>query len=181
MKLDTSITLSDDVLELAPMTSEHYSALFEAASDPLIWAGHPAKERYKEAVFKPYFEGLLDAGGTYVVREKKTQRLIGCSRYYVSEDALADVAIGFTFLTRDHWGGTTNYRLKTIMFEHAFGVHDRVWLHIAPNNIRSQKAAGKLGALHMPDVEITLLGQKSKNFAYLINKASWSNVKSSRP
>jgi RimJ/RimL family protein N-acetyltransferase len=180
MMLDTSITLSDDLLELTPMTAEDYPALYSAACDPLIWAGHPAKDRYKEEVFRPYFDGLLNAGGTYVICSKASQRLIGCSRYYVSEDAPEDVAIGFTFLTRDQWGGSTNFRLKTIMFEHAFGTHDRVWLHIAPDNIRSQQAANKLGAVHMPDVEITLLGQKSKNVAFLIDKATWSNVKASR-
>ncbi|MEP5152587.1 GNAT family N-acetyltransferase [Planktotalea sp.] len=180
MKLDTSVSLADELLDLRPMKSEDFAALYRAASDPLIWAGHPAKNRFEEDVFRGYFDGLLEAGGTYVVRLKETQCVIGCSRYYIAEDAPADVAIGFTFLTRDQWGGETNFHLKTLMFEHAFQVHERVWLHIAPDNIRSQKAAERLDAQHMPNVEITLLGQKSKNFAYVFDKQNWANLKAAR-
>ena len=56
------------------------------------------------------------------------------------------IAIGFTFLARDHWGATYNRALKSLMMGHAFKFVNTVIFHIGVNNIRSQKAIEKLGA-----------------------------------
>ena len=173
MKFDTSCILKGEGLTLSPLVASDYALLFKAASDPLIWAGHPAKARYTEEVFRPYFNALLAAGGTYVIRQDENDQVIGCSRYYVAEDAPNDIAIGFTFIVRACWGGSVNRRLKSVMMDHAFGRFDHIWLHIAPDNIRSQQAAKNLGAQYNGEVEITLLGATSRNFAYFFERDTW--------
>lgn len=174
MKIDTTVELVGGGLHLSPMVASDYAALFSAASDPLIWAGHPARERYTEAVFRPYFDALLEVGGTYVIRREATGEVIGCSRYYVAEDAPEDIGIGFTFITRACWGGSVNFELKRVMLAHAYEHYDRVWLHIAPGNIRSQKAAENLGAAFEGEAVITLLGAPSRNLRYCLAKEGWS-------
>lgn len=156
MAFDFQPTLIGSLLTLRPLRREDQVGLRTAAADPMVWAGHPAKTRHLAEAFDPYFEVLLAGGGTLVVTETATGRIIGCSRYYVAPDMPDAVSIGFTFLTCDHWGGETNLELKRLMVGHVFDAGKEVWFHIAPSNIRSQKATAKLGARHAYDSWIDL-------------------------
>jgi RimJ/RimL family protein N-acetyltransferase len=83
------------------------------------------------------------------VIDSQTNKIIGCSRYYVSPNQPDSISIGFTFLHHRYWGGATNSELKRLMLNHAFECFAEVWFHIAPSNIRSRKATAKLGAEHV--------------------------------
>ncbi|WP_136443561.1 GNAT family N-acetyltransferase [Pacificoceanicola onchidii] len=160
------------ILDLYPLRAEDETELTKAAADPLIWAGHPATDRFKPEVFKPYFTKLLDSGGTLIARDK-TGRVIGCSRYYDPPDAPGQVAIGYTFLTRDHWRGRSNRVMKDLMFAHAFETVPEVWLHIDPSNIRSQKATARIGAQHVGTGPLTMGGKKGGWQSWKITKPEW--------
>ena len=56
-----------------------------------------------------------------------------------------EMAVGFTFLSRLHWGGKVNAEMKDLMLAHAFKWAKRVWFHVGIDNIRSQKAMEKIG------------------------------------
>lgn len=165
--------LQSDTLLIEPMSSHDLDALYAAASDPLIWAGHPAKTRYQRAEFQPYFDFLLHAGGTVVFREKPTDRVFGCSRYYIPPEVPDSIGIGYTFITRDHWGGAANRAIKSLMLDHAFETFDEVWFHIAPDNIRSQKATAKLGAKFV-DVQSLDLGTGVTSWSrWVLKRSIW--------
>lgn len=152
MTFEFAPKLADDFLALSPLAAGDYEGLFRAASDPGIWEQHPQVDRYKEHVFRPYFEFLLESGGTLMAREAGSGDVMGCSRFYESDDAPGDICVGFTFLTRAHWGGDANWRMKALMLNHAFQEFDAVWFHIGAENIRSQKATMKLGAIYEREV-----------------------------
>lgn len=139
-------TLYGPALELRPLLPTDFDELYLAASDPLIWAQHPNPLRYQRPVFERYFVGALDSGSALVVVKRDSGRIIGCSRYYDYDPAAREVAIGYTFLARSHWGGPTNGELKKLMLDHAFGYVDTVWFHVGPENWRSRKALEKIGA-----------------------------------
>jgi N-acetyltransferase len=80
-----------------------------------------------------------------VVADNATSALIGSSRYYDWDPAKREVAIGFTFLARSHWGGTANAEMKKLMLDHAFRFADVVWFHVGATNTRSRKAMEKIG------------------------------------
>ncbi|WP_210270233.1 GNAT family N-acetyltransferase [Aureimonas sp. ME7] len=170
---DDQPTLVGPTLDLRPLVSGDLDALHAAASDPLTWAGHPATERYKRENFEPYFRQLVALGGTLAVEDRAAGRIIGCSRYYVAPDQPDAISIGFTFLDRSHWGGATNRELKTLMLTHAFASFDAVWFHIAPSNIRSQKATAKLGARHVYDAVLDLAGTPTPWQCFRLDKAEW--------
>ena len=71
--------------------------------------------------------------------------MIGCSRYYEWNPDQREVAIGYTFLIRSHWGGATNRELKRLMLDHAFKWADVVWFHVGKSNMRSRRAMEKIG------------------------------------
>ena len=168
--------LESPLLALRPLAAEDRDALAKAASDPLIWAGHPATDRWKPEVFGRYFAMLLASRSALAVREAATGRVIGTSRFYATADAPGEPSVGFTFLTRDHWGGGTNFELKRLMFGHAFGAARRLWLHIDPGNIRSQTATGRLGAVHSHDAMLDYGTGPGLRQCWRLDRPAWDAV-----
>jgi RimJ/RimL family protein N-acetyltransferase len=160
---------------LTPLTAADYDRLYAAARDPAIWAGHPAKNRHDETVFKPYFGQLLASGGTLVVRDYADGEIIGCSRYYPAPEEDRSISIGYTFLVRKHWGGLTNGEIKALMLSHAFDTTGvpHVWFHIGPDNTRSQKATMKIGADYVGEDDLLISGAVARMKSYRMRRAVW--------
>jgi N-acetyltransferase len=177
---DDRPVLTGPTLELRPLTAEDRDDLTVAAADEATWAGHPAKERYKAEVFGPYFDFLLKAGGTLIIRERTTGRAIGCSRYYTVPDQPDGIGVGFTFLNSVWWGGATNFELKRLMLDYAFKSLPTVWFHIAPCNIRSQKATAKLGAVEAYEATLDLAGSPAVWKCFRLDRDVWERIKSAR-
>jgi N-acetyltransferase len=173
MQFDPQPTVCGPNLTLRPLRADDYEALSLAACDPELWAGHPAKDRWRPEVFQPYFAGLLASGATLAVIDTASGTVIGCSRYYEVEDAPGDISIGFTFLARAWWGGATNAELKRLMLDHAFQSFDRVWFHIDPTNIRSQRATAKIGAVFAHDAVIGISGAPGNWKCYVLARDAW--------
>jgi len=58
-----------------------------------------------------------------------------------------EVEVGWTFLVRRHWGGTTNHAMKALMVGHALEQVERVIFVIGETNLRSRTAITRIGAL----------------------------------
>lgn len=150
---DLQPTLVGGTIILRPLRADDLDVLHAAASDPLIWAQHPEPTRYQRDVFEHgFFVGALASGGAFVVIDKATGEVIGSSRYYEWHPDTREVAIGFTFLARSHWGGGTNHEMKRLMLDHAFRWARVVWFHVGIDNWRSRKAMEKIGG-HLSHVE----------------------------
>jgi RimJ/RimL family protein N-acetyltransferase len=164
-------TLENEFIKIVPLKEENFETLYHIASDRLIWEQHPNKDRYKREVFETFFKGAMESKGAFLVYDRKTNTPIGSSRYYEVDHDNRSVAIGYTFLAKDHWGGTYNTALKSLMINHAFEWFDAVILHIGANNIRSQKAAERIGAKKIDELEMEYYGEAPKqNFVYQIKK-----------
>ena len=147
MPFDLQPTLRGELLELRPLAEGDFDALFAVASDPLIWEQHPQSDRYKEEVFREYFRGGMESGGAFLVTDVRDGRVIGSSRYAGYNPDASEIEIGWTFLARPYWGGKYNAEMKRLMLDHAFRFVERVVLLIGPNNLRSQRAAEKIGGV----------------------------------
>ena len=139
--------LDGGTIILTPLQGRDFEPLYAVASDPLIWEQHPEPTRYRREIFEAFFAGAMASGGALLVRHKTTGEVIGTSRYYEWNPAGKEVAIGYTFLTREHWGGVTNLEMKSLMLNHAFRWASVVWFHIGKNNWRSRKAMEKIGGV----------------------------------
>jgi len=165
--------LEDSIVKLVPLTASDFENLFAVASDPLIWEQHPAKDRYKKDVFQLYFDGAVSSGSAFLITDKLTGQVIGSTRYYDYKPEKSGIAIGFTFLARQYWGGLYNKSAKKLLLDYAFQFVDHVYFHIGPDNIRSQRAILKIGAVKINEVEIENNGQKSLHYEYLVQKQDW--------
>ena len=135
-------------ISLRPLHADDFEAVYQAASDPLIWEMHPEPTRYQESVFRDgFFASAVRSGSAFVITENATGAVIGSSRYYDWNPARQEIAIGYTFLVRRCWGGTFNAELKHLMLAHAFRWAKVVWFHIGSDNWRSRRATEKIGAV----------------------------------
>jgi N-acetyltransferase len=174
MTFDLQPVLRGDLLELRPLAEDDFDALFAVASDPLIWAQHPDSDRYEEAVFRAFFRGAIDSGGAFLVTDVRDGRAIGSSRYHGYDPDASEVEIGWSFLARAYWGGRYNGEMKRLMLDHAFRFVERVVLLIGPHNVRSQRAAEKIGGVRAGTRTDDATGRESVRFE--ITRASWSQA-----
>jgi N-acetyltransferase len=170
-EFDLQPNLKGELIELRPLTSKDWDDLFSVASDPLIWEQHPESDRYKQDVFRVFFREALESGGAFVVIDRKSQQIIGSTRFYGYDPEKSEIEIGWTFLARKYWGGRYNREMKQLMLAHAFKFVESVVLLVGPKNIRSQRATEKIGGIRSGMVE-KVYGNRplALNVRYVIKK-----------
>jgi RimJ/RimL family protein N-acetyltransferase len=172
MNLDIQpIHLKNEVVHLVPLQESDFDRLYKVASDPLVWEQHPNPNRYQKDVFRTYFEGAILSKGAFIVLNSQTNEVVGCSRFYDFNAGTNSIKIGYTFIGRKFWGQHFNKNMKSLMINHAFEKLENILFDIGANNIRSQIAISKIGAIKIDEQEIVYYGEDSKlNFVYQISK-----------
>ncbi|MEW5797786.1 MAG: GNAT family N-acetyltransferase [Bacteroidota bacterium] len=174
MKFNFQPTLEDDLVILTPLQEDNFTALFNVASDQLLWEQHPAKQRSTFDGFTEFFNECLASGGSLLITDKKTGDVIGHSRYNTTEGMPNAIEIGWTYLARQCWGGKYNRAIKYLMLDHAFGSFDIVLFYVDKDNFRSQKAVEKIGGIRIEHPESESIPVKSsRNVIFRIRKQEW--------
>ncbi|HXC59403.1 MAG TPA: GNAT family N-acetyltransferase [Steroidobacteraceae bacterium] len=162
---DSQPVLRGQTLLLRPLAATDREPLWEVARDALIWEQHPDKTRATPAGFARFFDSSLASASALVVIDQRTGGIIGSSRYYDWEPQQRELAIGYTFLAREYWGGATNLEMKRLMIGHAARWARRIWFHVGTGNLRSRRAMEKLGAHAMFEGQRPLNGAMA-DFVY---------------
>jgi N-acetyltransferase len=149
MSFDLQPVLKGELLELRPLRAEDYHDLYAVAADPLIWEQHPIRDRYKAEVFRAFFRESLESGGALIAIDSKDGQVIGSSRFYGYDTETSEIEIGWTFLARSYWGGAYNREMKRLMLQHAFQFVNSVIFLVGLQNLRSQRAVEKIGAVRV--------------------------------
>jgi RimJ/RimL family protein N-acetyltransferase len=165
--------LENNIVKLIPLAESDFENLFNVASDPLIWEQHPTKDRYKREVFQHYFDGAISSKTAFLIVDKSSDKIIGSTRYYDYKPDNSSIAIGYTFLSRQCWGGLYNKSSKKLLLDYAFQFVSKVYFHIGATNLRSQLATTKIGAIKVNEVDIEHYGQNQLHYEYLIQKQEW--------
>jgi len=136
---------------LRPLAPSDWNALYTVAADPEIWAMHPMKDRWREDIFREFFDDAIAQGGALAVLDRATGAIIGSSRFQ-SLDAAdgGSIEIGWTFLARHYWGTGANREMKRLMVGHALQGVARVDFRVGETNLRSRRALEKIGARLSP-------------------------------
>ena len=172
--LDLQPTLLGPNLTVRPIERSDWDDLFAAAADPELWAQHPAKDRYTEAVFRNFFDAAIASESAFVFVDNTSQKVIGSSRYNGYDALNKEIEIGWTFIARSHWGGNTNAEVKRLMLEHAFGFVDSVVFWVGETNHRSRRAMQKIGGKLREGIHYRELAGDAPHVIFEINRVDWT-------
>lgn len=174
--IDLQPTLAGPVVGLRPLAASDWPALFDVARDPLLWAVHPAHDRWQEAVFRRFFDEGLASGGALVAIDPSDGAIIGSSRYDRSRAEPGEIEIGWTFLARSHWGGRVNAAMKALMVGHALAMFDRVIFLVGDGNLRSRRAMEKIGATLTDRIHAAeMAGTIARHVIFTIDRDAFSH------
>jgi len=152
MKEPRPVTLTGHGVRLEPLAREHRDALAAAAADGALWelwfTGVPRPEETERYIAQAL--AGLEAGHMlpFVVRELKTNSIVGSTRYHDIVREAHRVEIGYTWYAR-RWQKThINTACKLALFGHAFEALECgvVGLRTDNFNFASQRAIEALGA-----------------------------------
>ena len=169
---DPQPILADGAVRLRPLVADDWDALFAVASDPEIWAVHPAHDRWQGDIFRAFFDDALAKGGALAITETATGRIIGSSRYDRLRCRDGEVEIGWTFLERAHWGGATNRAVKRLMIGYAFRHFTSAIFLVGEENGRSRRAMEKIGGrlIDGRDENFVMAGVASRHVVFSVNQ-----------
>ena len=144
--MDRQPVLEGERLLLRPLRQSDWEALYAVGGDREVWAQHPVSNRWKEPVFRAFFQEALEQGGALAAIDRKAGAIVGSSRFGPLDPAVPEVEIGWTFLARTLWGSGANREMKRLMIDHALQSVQRVVFRVGDTNIRSRRAMEKIGA-----------------------------------
>lgn len=173
---DFQPTLVGPRITVRPIAETDWNAMSAAAADPEIWEQHPAPDRYQKSVFQEYFDGALASGSAFAFVDQKTGNIIGSSRYHEYDRVAREIEIGWTFLTRDYWGGSSNLEIKQLMLDHAFKYLDTVVFWVGESNYRSRRAMEKIGGVLRSENQFRGSRVGKPDVIYEIRKELWRAV-----
>ncbi|HEV2567883.1 GNAT family N-acetyltransferase [Sphingomonas sp.] len=174
--IDLQPTLSEGEVTLRPLKASDWEGIYSVASDPLIWELHPARDRWREPVFRVFFEDALRSGGALAITRSATGEILGSSRFDRTRAENGEIEVGWTFLARSEWGGQTNFTAKRLMVRHALRHFQKVIFMIGEHNLRSRRAVEKIGAsLTSRVVDVEMEGANVLHVVYSIDRQGLSS------
>lgn len=149
------IELKNPWIHLYFLTEQHREPLRSLAKDDRIWEYTKTlllTGNYDQQFDKYFGEALAtaDAGGqAYAICDAVTGSIIGMTRVYDIDPRVKKATIGHTWYTPAVWGKIHNKACKLLLLEYLFDTLGlaRVDFRVAGQNIRSQKAVMKIGAV----------------------------------
>ncbi len=168
--MDLQPILENELVRIRPLRNSDLESLYNVAKDPKIWEQHPCK-RYLRAEFEQFFIESIESKGALIIFDKKTDQIIGSSRFKKVEGFSNGVEIGWTFLNRKYWGGKYNKTVKDLMIAHAFNYVGNILFYVDKDNIRSQKAVENIGGKKIVASEYGKLPETTpNNLTFIIRK-----------
>ena len=175
-------TLENIEVKLLPLQESDFERLYEVASDPLVWAQHPNKNRCEREPFRNFFEGAMMSGGAFLILDKITGEVAGSTRFYDYDKGQNSIFIGYTFYGTKFWGSKLNPQAKKLMLDYIFQYVDLVKFHVGAENCRSRKAMERLGAELKGEVVVAYHGEPNRNnVEYWITKDNWNMKRHTEP
>ena len=149
MAFDLQPDLKGELIELRPLKPNDWNELFAVASDSLIWEQHPEPDRYQGRCLQNFLQ--RSTGIRRPVRHHRSEDSTNhrVDTVYGYNPEKSEIEIGWTFLARKYWGGRHNAEMKQLLLDHAFKFVESVVFFVGEDNVRSQKAMEKVGAIKL--------------------------------
>lgn len=170
--MERKAIITSNLVDIFPLSENAFEDLKTIACDERVWDQHPAKQRGTPDGFRAFFDESLCKRTSVCFFDKSKKTIAGMSSYFDLNLEEKSVEIGWTFIGYDWWATGFNTHIKTMMIEYArqeWGVN-KIYFYVAPENLRSQKAVLKLGAIQSEKpIERTILDKTSTVIEFILS------------
>ncbi len=146
------VTLSGASVILEPLSLEHLEGIRSAVKDGELWklwfTSIPAPEN-AEAYIKTALDMRENAGAMpFIVRDRETNTIIGCTRYFNVDETNHRLEIGYTWYAESYQRTSANTEAKYLLLTHAFETLNAIAVEFRTHwhNHKSRAAIARLGA-----------------------------------
>jgi len=146
------VTLKGDSVEIVPMASSHRDDLVKAASDGELWnlwyTEVPSVETIDQTIEQALTKRSQFGELPFVIKEVKTNKIIGSTRYCNVDNLNKRLEIGYTWYSKSFQRTGTNTETKLLLLTHAFETLGAIAVEFRTNwfNHQSRTAILRLGA-----------------------------------
>jgi RimJ/RimL family protein N-acetyltransferase len=186
LKNISPVMLEGHGITLEPLSQEHLPGLEKAAESAEIWP-YMTTNLAEENTLGSWLEEAqkLEQVGQqlpFAIRLSTSGTVIGSTRFLNIVPEHRRLEIGWTWLTREQWGGRANFAAKLLLFQHAFEVLNaqRVELRTDALNKRARRAIAKLGATEEGTLRSHMImpgGRVRNSVQFAIIDTDWPRVK----
>jgi RimJ/RimL family protein N-acetyltransferase len=180
------VTLSSDHASIEPLGREHEEALARAAADGELWRLWYTSIAPPEKMAE-YIATALDmrerlGAMPFVVREKPSGEIVGCTRYFNVDETNHRLEIGHTWYSKRVQRGPINTECKLLLLTHAFERLRCIAVEFRTHwfNHASRTAIARLGAKQdgvLRNHQLSADGSKRDTVVFSIIDGEWPAVK----
>ncbi len=146
------VTLTGSKVILEPLSLEHLDGMITAVKDGELWklwfTSIPAPEKTGEYIKTAL--GMRENAGAmpFVVRDRESNKIIGCTRYFNVDEINQRLEIGYTWYSESYQRTAVNTECKYLLLSHAFEKLDAIAVEFRTHwhNHKSRAAIARLGA-----------------------------------
>jgi N-acetyltransferase len=186
MRFIEPITLTGTHASIEPLGREHEEALRRAAADGELWRLWYTSVAPPEKMGE-YIAAALDMrerldAMPFVIREKSSGEVVGCTRYFNVDAANRRLEIGHTWYSKRVQRGPINTECKLMLLTHAFEKLQCIAVEFRTHwfNHASRAAIERLGAKQdgvLRSHQVSADGSKRDTVVFSIIDAEWPAVK----
>ncbi|MDI9309458.1 MAG: GNAT family protein [Limnohabitans sp.] len=185
MNLESDIFLENDLVLLRPLKESDFEELLVySENEPEIWLfnalGADGTENLKKYITAALENKSKGIDYPFVVLDKKTNKIVGSTRYYAINTFNKTLEIGFTWYGKQYQGTGLNKNCKYLLLEYAFqnlGV-ERVGFRANNLNARSINAMKSIGCKEegvLRNFAMNANGERIDAIVLSIIKNEWFN------
>ncbi|HEY1438991.1 MAG TPA: GNAT family protein [Casimicrobiaceae bacterium] len=186
MRFIEPITLTGTHASIEPLGREHEEALRRAAADGELWrlwytSVAPPEKMGEYIATALDMRERLDAM-PFVIREKSSGEIVGCTRYFNVDAANRRLEIGHTWYSKRVQRGPINTECKLMLLSHAFEKLQCIAVEFRTHwfNHASRAAIERLGAKQdgvLRSHQVSADGSKRDTVVFSIIDGEWLAVK----
>ena len=146
------IVLETERIKLVPLCLDYKEDLLNAAKDgdlgKLWFTSVPTVDTIDDYMDKAINDFKLNKGLAFAVIDKKSDKIIGTSRYTNATPEYKRLEIGYTWYAKSYQKSFVNTECKLLLLTYAFEVLETIAVELRTNwyNFESRKAIARLGA-----------------------------------
>ena len=180
------IVLENDVVYLRPIEVGDSVAILEAAKDERIWEHMSVSLLTKEAVDNYVRNAIVERNAQvsymFVIIDKKTNIIVGCTSFLDVSLVHKRLEIGATWLNPIVWRTPINTNCKYLLLQYCFEQLqiNRVQIKTGHENFQSQNAIERIGAIKEGILRNHMIRKEGiirHTVMYSIIREEWTQVK----